>query len=569
MPRLPSILEQLTQPGQMFEVVNDTMFGRPVRTYANRPRNLRDLMGFRYAHAEREYLVQGEERLTFAEAFERALRLAAALRHDLGVAPGDRVGVVGANAPDWVVAYWAAVALQAVVVPFNAWWTSEELAFGLADSGTVAVVCDSRRATLAVEAGMRPSRVVVWGAGERPAGTRALEELLAADPLDEGAVPAADEDDTAVIFYTSGTTGRPKGSANTHRNVITNLMNAAVFVTAHRILTGTVDAASSPDVNLLVIPLFHATANLTYLVPYVFAGNKLVFMPPGPFDPEEAGRLIEREKVTTFGGVPTVVARMLDAGVQHRYDFSSVRTITYGGAPASPALVERIAAAFPHASTGVAQGYGLTETSAIVTVNLGEDYLEKPGSVGYPAPVCEVRIVDADGNPLPVGEAGEVWVWGPNVIPGYWNRPEANQTSFVEGWLRTGDIGYLDEDGFLYITDRAKDMIIRGGENVYCVEVEAVLDEHPAVREVAVVGVPHPEWGEEVKAVVVVDPDAAVTADELAAFAASRLARFKVPTHWELRSDPLPRNPSGKVLKSSLRGRPAGVFAVGDSDSAL
>ncbi len=568
MARLPALLAQLSGPGQLFEVVDDTMYGRPVRTYANRPRNLVELFGFRFAHGDRPYVVQGARRLTFGEVFDQALAAAGHLHHRLGLHPGDRVAVVGANAPEWVIAFWATVALQGIVVPLNAWWTADELAYGLEDSGAAFVFADARRAHAVVEAGYDPDRVAVWGPGDGPVGVRRMGDLTEGDPLADGVIAPVGEDEVAAIFYTSGTTGRPKGSANTHRNIISNLLNAGIFTTAAKLMDDTWEETGEPDVNLCVIPLFHATANFTYLVPYVFTGSTLVFLPPGRFDPEVAAAIIERERVTTFGGVPTVVARLLDAEVHRRHDLSSVRTVGYGGAPASPRLLERIAEAFPRLRHRVAQGYGLTETSAITTVNVGPDYQEKPDSVGPPAPVCDLRIVGPDDQDLSVGTPGEILVWGPNVISGYWNRPDADRQAFCDGYLRTGDIGYLDEDGFLYITDRSKDMVIRGGENVYCVEVEAALESHPAVREVAVVGIPHPEWGEEVKAVVVVDAGAEVTTEELAAHAARSLAPFKVPTHWELRTELLPRNPSGKVLKTALReGR---VFQVGDDyDSAL
>ncbi len=306
------------------------------------------------------------------------------------------------------------------------------------------------------------------------------------------------------------------------------------------------------------------------LTPFVYAGNKLVFMPPGKFDPDRAGRVIQEERVTRFGGVPTIVARILDSGAPQRYDFSSVKMISYGGAPASPALLARVAEAFPSIKERIIQGYGLTETSAIATINAGADYLQRPDSVGIPAPIVELRIAGPGGEPLPAGEVGEVWIRGANVIPGYWNRPRVNAETFTEGFLHTGDVGYLDEDGFLYITDRAKDMVIRGGENVYCAEVEAVLEGHAGVREVAVVGSPHPEWGEEVKAVVVVRRGAEPEPQDLAIYAAEHLARFKVPTVWELRTEPLPRNPAGKVLKAPLRGGHSATFAVGEeTDSAL
>ena len=566
------VLEMLTGAGGAFEVVDDVVAGHPVRTYANRVPNVRDFIAVGLGHGDREFLIDVTQRLTFRAAFERSLRLAATLHERFGVGPGDRVGVMGANAADWVVSYWAAMALNAIVVPFNAWWTAEELEFGLDDSGTSFVLADTRRAEVVVAAGFAPHRLAVWGGGDLPAGAHRLDELLAdeAAPLDLTA--ARGEDETAVIFYTSGTTGRPKGSANTHRNIVSNLLNAVSFTVAAALAAGEQPGGGddSQDADLCVIPLFHATANLAVMVPFVYAGNKLVFMPPGRFDPEVAGELIEREKVTRFGGVPTIVARILDSGVYERRDFSTISMISYGGAPASPALLARVEGAFPHVASRVVQGYGLTETSAISTLNVGPDYHERPDSVGIAAAVVELRIVGPDGDAVAPGVVGEVWIRGANVIPGYWNRPAVNAETFTDGFLHTGDIGYLDEDGFLYITDRAKDMVIRGGENVYCTEVEAVLEAHPDVREVAVVGAPHPDLGEEVKAVVVPQEGAVLDEAALAAFAGEHLAPFKVPTQWEWRRDLLPRNPSGKVLKALLRGGHSAAYAVGEeTDSAL
>ncbi len=565
-------LEMLTGEGGAFEVVTETIHGNPARTFKNRLPNLRDFAAVGRNHGDADYLVEGDRRLTYAAAFDRAQRVARSLHDRFGVAPGDRVGIVGANSVDWVVSYWAGVILNAVVVPFNAWWTAEELEFGLDDSGTSFVLSDERRAPTVLQGGFGPHRLAVWGDDpEVPAGAHGLDDLAAAEPLPLDAVPGRGEDETAVIFYTSGTTGRPKGSANTHRNISANFLNAVAFTSAAALAVGEQPGGSGgQDSDLCVIPLFHATANMAVLTPFTYAGNRLVFMPPGKFDADMAGRIIEEERVTRFGGVPTIVARILDSGAHEKYDFSSVTMISYGGAPASPHLLERVEAAFPSIKERIVQGYGLTETSAISTLNIGPDYHDRPDSVGIAAPTVELRIAGPGGDALPTGEVGEIWIRGANVIPGYWNRPEVNEETFTDGFHHTGDIGYLDADGFLYITDRAKDMVIRGGENVYCTEVEAVLESHPSVREVAVVGAPHPEWGEEVKAVVVVQPGEAADPQDLTAHCSGHLAKFKVPTRWEFRTDLLPRNPSGKVLKAPLRGGHSATFAVGEeSDSAL
>jgi long-chain acyl-CoA synthetase len=305
------------------------------------------------------------------------------------------------------------------------------------------------------------------------------------------------------------------------------------------------------------VPLFHATGCHAILVSNTTAGGKLVMM--HHFDPERALELIERERVTIFGGVPAMVMQVLDSPAFATRDTSSVQSISYGGAPCPPDLVRRIKEHFPGGAPG--NGYGLTETSAMTTMNSGDDYVRKPDSVGPPAPVCDVAVVpeDYEGEEPPDGQTpdpeatGEIWIKGPNVVRGYWHRPEDTAMVFTRGWLHTGDIGRIDEEGFVHVVDRAKDMIIRGGENVYSVEVEDVLYEHPAVAECAVIGVPHPVLGEEVGAVIVLRPGGEVAGDELARFVGERLAAFSVPSRYWFRGDPLPRNPAGKVLKRQLR----------------
>jgi long-chain acyl-CoA synthetase len=294
-------------------------------------------------------------------------------------------------------------------------------------------------------------------------------------------------------------------------------------------------------------------------------------MPPGRFDPDAAMATIEREKVTAFGGVPTIMWRIVESPNFERYDLSTVQRVSYGGAPAAPELVQRIHERFPKVRKTLATAYGLTESASVATSNTGDDYGTHPDSVGRPAPTIEIEVVDPDGAPAPTGATGEIWLRGPTIMRrGYWNRPDATAEAITpDGWFRSGDIGRFDEDGFLYLVDRAKDMIIRGGENVYCVEVEQALFEHPDVVDAAVVGVPHKVLGEEVKAVVQLKPDSTASAEDLRTYCAERLANFKVPEYVEMREQPLPRNPAGKVLKNLLRGDETSFSADPTDDSAL
>ena len=547
---------QLTAPGQMFEMETVEIDGYSVRTWKNAPPNLRAVLEQSAARGDLGFLVYEDETMSFGEHFRAAAHLATILRDRYGVQKGDRVAIAMRNYPEWSVAFWAAAAAGAVVVPLNAWWTAPELVYGFEDSGSKVVFLDEERAARLADdlpalglAGV----IVAKAKGALPPGVERFEDVLGEVPAD-ATLPDVElqPEDEATIFYTSGTTGQPKGALGTHRNICSNLLSL-VFANARRALRATKpdapDAAATQNTYLLSVPFFHATGCHSVLVANLAFGGKIVIMHKW-----EAGRaleLIEREKVTTFGGVPSMVWQVLEHPDFEKRDISSVKSIGYGGAPAPPELVRRIEAMFPGRSPS--NGYGLTETSSVTTMNNGDDYIAKPKSVGVPVAVCDVKVVDPDGNDVPVGEVGELWIKGPNVVKGYWNKPEATEAAFGGGWFRSGDGARLDEEGFVYIVDRIKDMVIRGGENVYCAEIEAAMFEHPEVSDVAIIGVPHDVLGEEVGAVVLRTPGSTVTAEELQAHVRERLAAFKVPTHFFFRDEPLPRNPQGKILKRELK----------------
>ena len=454
-------------------------------------------------------------------------------------------------------------------MPLNAWWKAEELEFGLEDSEAKVLIADGRRIAILADRWpeMRALQHVFALDGPTDHPVRAFAELLARD--DDPGMPTGpiDEDDLLAIMYTSGTTGQPKGATVTHRQAIANLQNIIVMGVAQAMRGNPPPEAEAglQSASLLVVPLFHVTGCLSTMMVNYATGAKLVLMPVGRFDPEVAMQVIEREHITAIGGVPTVMWRILESPNLDQYDLSSVKRASYGGAPAAPELVERIEKVFPHMRKTLTTAYGLTETASVATAHGGDDYFAHPGSVGRAAPTVELRVVDDTGRDAPAGERGEIWIKGPTVMAhGYWRRPDANEASFTDGWFRTGDIGYLDADGFLFLVDRAKDMIIRAGENVYCVEVEHVLFDHPDVIDAAVVGVPHLTLGEEVKAVVQTKAGSTVTPEELRAFCRKHLADFKVPEYVEIRAEPLPRNPAGKVLKNALRGGETSFAAADD-----
>ena len=567
--------EEILRTNPMFAVGEEVIAGVATRVWKACPPSLRAILEGSRGYGPATFLVYEDERMTFAEHFLEVAALSRVLVSDLGLRPGDRVAIVMRNIPEWVISFWAAAAVGAVIVPLNAWWTGPELSYGLSDSGSKVAFVDAQRLErLAphlekLRAGGL-EHVVVARAHEAsgsvvvPPGVAYLEEVIGRGRRagvdggggDPGALPEVEiaPEDDATIFYTSGTTGVPKGAVGTQRNICTNLLSLG-FVTARSALLSTkqqhqiLGGGGGQNACLLSVPLFHATGCHSVLVANTAAGGKLVMM--RRWNPERALELIERERITIFGGVPTMAWQVLDSPDFSKRDTSSVRSISYGGAPAPPELVRRIQQHFP--SGQPSNGYGLTETSSVTTMVSGADYIRKPDSVGPPVPVCTVKVVGPDDDDIATGETGELWIKGPNVVRGYWNKPEATAASFSNGWLRTGDIARLDEEGFVYIVDRAKDMVIRGGENVYSVEVEAAIFEHPAVADVAVIGVPHEVLGEEVGAVVVLKPGMTLSPEELREHVAERIAGFKVPSQVFIREEPLPRNPAGKVLKRDLR----------------
>jgi long-chain acyl-CoA synthetase len=563
---------QLIASGQLFEtertVVNDVEM--TVWKYA--PTNLRQVLDLSLRQADLDFLVYEGTRYTFDQHYRIVATLAQRLL-DTGVEKGDRIAIAARNLPEWVMAFWAASIVGAVVTPLNAWWTSDELVYGLADSGTSILFVDEERLerlrdhlddlelmTTVVVMSDEPTRSARLG--------RALERVRVVDFHDflgtvepKATPPPVDmqPDDDATMLYTSGTTGHPKGAVGTHRNIITNFMNLA-FGAQRSTLRFRDPGDSAPteqSSGLINIPFFHATGTHAFLVPGTAAGVKIVMM--HHFDARRALQIIETERITAIGGVPTIAMQIIDHPDFEQFDTSSVKNISYGGAPAPPELVARLRAKFPGGQPS--NGYGLTETSAGISGNSGPDYVAKPDSCGPAYPVNEVAIVPEDfvgdepNDDLPKGPdvLGELWIKGPNVIRGYWNKPEETARVFSKGWLRSGDIARIDDDGFIYIVDRKKDVIIRGGENVYSVMVEAAIFEHPDVADCAVVGVPHPLLGEEVAAVIVLRPGRVVEGEEITRHVAARLAKFEVPTKFVFRALALPRNPQGKVLKRELR----------------
>ncbi|MEZ5681710.1 MAG: class I adenylate-forming enzyme family protein [Erythrobacter sp.] len=548
--------ERLTAPGQRFEMETVDIRGVPTRVWKNSPDSLRVVAMAGRTHGERLFTIYEDERVTYDAWFRAVARLGAEMQAR-GVRKGDRVALAMRNLPEWPVAFFAATTIGAICVPLNAWWTGPELAFGIANSGAKLLVCDDERwERIATHRAEFPGleTVFVSRCASDPDGGERLEGIIGT-PHDYASLPDAElphveiaPDDEATIFYTSGTTGQPKGALGTHRNLMTNILSSGWSVAVAALRRGEEPPTPVQKVGLTVIPLFHVTACSASMMGAVVAGHTLVFM--HKWDPLRAFEIIEREKVNLTGGVPTIAWQLIEHPERQNYDLSSLESISYGGAPSAPELVRKIYETFG-ALPG--NGWGMTETMATVTGNNSEDYFNRPTSCGPPVAVADLKIMSEDGKQeMPTGEVGELWARGPMIVKGYWNRPEATAETFIDGWVRTGDLAKLDEEGFCYIVDRAKDMIIRGGENIYSSEVENVLYDHPAVTDAALIGIPHPTLGEEPAAVVHLAPGTSATEEELRAWVAGRLAKFKVPVRVAFVEETLPRNANGKILKKDL-----------------
>lgn len=546
------IIAELTGKGGAFETHETTVVGVPMKVYANAAPSMRAVFETTRAFAEREFLIYDDERWTYADLHQR-VRALAHLLHDRGIRKGDRVAIGMRNYPEWVLAFWACQSIGAVAVTLNAWWTGDELNYAFEDSGARAAILDGERVERIVPYLPKLSLDVVLGVRDAvgSAHAEALDEAIAAY-LDRDALPDVNvgPDDYSTIMYTSGTTGRPKGALATHRNHVTNLTNTFLGGAVAARIAGVTPAANPPQsVSLQTFPFFHI-GGLSGLYVNSAMGSKVALM--YKWQPDQALELVQRERVSSIAGVPTVVRQLLERAKERKLELGSLAGIASGGAPVPPDLIDTIGSQFAK-RVAPGNGYGLTETTSAIISNGGADYFARPDSVGRTVPVAEARVVNDAGADVPDGQIGEIWIKGPNVVQGYWNKPEATAEAFTDGWFHTGDLGYRDPSGFFYVVDRKKDVVIRGGENVYCAEVEAVLFEHPAVQDVAIIGLPHRMLGEEVAAVIEVRPDHTIDPEEIQAFVATRLARFKAPTQVLISDGPLPRTATGKVLKRELK----------------
>ncbi len=549
--QLRQVRQELTGPGGPFEIVEAEVLGHTMKVYKNAPPSAREFWLSTAPFGPRDYLVYQDERLTYAQSHDQ-VRAVAAWLWEQGLRPGDRVAIAMRNYPEWMLIYWACLCIGVAAVGTNAWWTPEELDYALADSTPKVIFADAERLARLAECTGAATKVMTVAVRTEAAGTVSWTDVIA----HSGAMPEVkvDPDSDACIFYTSGTTGHPKGAQLTHRGCVSNLMSLLYAGASSGMATERGGGAAIPaeppvPATLVTTPLFHVTANNCAAYAATAQGGKIVLM--YRWDAGEALKLIEAERCNGLSGVPVMARELINHPDFDKYDTSSLLNMSGGGAQVPPDQVGAIDAKIPSARPST--GYGMTETCGIITSVGGDFFVDRPDSAGPSMPNFEVKCVDDDGKAVPQGEVGELWVKGSSVIKGYLNRPDANEASFTDGWLHTGDVARIDEDGFIYIVDRKKDMVLRGGENVYCTEVEAGIYRHAAVAECCVFGVPDERLGEEVGVAVVLKPGEALDAEALRAHCLSVMAKHKVPRFVWFRAEALPRNANGKFLRRELR----------------
>jgi len=548
-------IRTLTAPGAAFEISSENLAGIDYRVYRQAPRKLGDIYAEAMAHGAREFLVYEGERWSFDDLFTQAAAIAHALQRDYGIAAGDHVAIAMRNYPEWMSAFIAITAIGAVAVPLNSWGQARELAFALDDAAAKAVFCDQQRCEqLAAHISLSglPAIVARPGDATLPATARSLQDLIAG--ADGSPLPLADvgPDEPAMMMYTSGTTGTPKGALSTQRAICQALVNfdcaamASAMVNPQAI--GAMMKKGFAPAQMLAVPLFHVSGCHAVFLTALRAGRRIVML--HKWDVARALQLIESERVTVLSAAPGMLTELLESPLFAQTDTSSLFALGGGGAATAPRSARLLMEKLPDAYPGT--GWGMTETNAIGSSFTGTPFREKPGSAGFLHPTVELDIRDEEGHSVAPGSAGRLWIRTPTLVSGYWNRPEVNAAEFRDGWFDSGDIGYLDAEGYLFLSDRAKDMVIRGGENIYPAEIEAVLMECPGIVEVAAFGIPDSALGEQL-AVVVHTSDAQLDAAGVRDFAAERLAHFKVPAHVLLHQAPLPRNAAGKILKHALK----------------
>ena len=547
----------VTAPGATYELEDVAVRGETYQAFRNRPSSMLDILHRSVQFGDRPSIVQSDDRTyTFAEFPQAVASLVAALR-DRGIGKGDRVAIFASNSADWLLTFWATVSIGALNVAMNGWWTTAEADHAIELTTPKLIVGDDKRLVrLSQEVRDSGVEIVDFASAE----FAAMRDFDLSAELPSGGV---DEDDDAMLLFTSGTTGRPKAATLTHRNIVAFAMCQGVIMQRGMLMANR--EPSGPGCRLAVFPLFHVSG-LSTTISSLMTGDTTVWL-LGRFEPKQVLELTTKYQIRAWTGTITHIFRMLDEPALEGFDGTQVFNIGIGGSASSPEIIRRTEARFPHLAGTFSTGYGSTESGGLISWAPNIMLKIASNCVGPALPTIEMKITDAAGNTLPDGEEGYVCARSPLVMRQYWNHPDANADAFLPGhWLRTGDFGYIHE-GLLFIAARTRDMILRGGENIYPFEIEDRIEEHPAVDEVAVVGVDHPTLGQEVRAIVVVHDGATITEDEVRTWCAETLSSYKIPAYIEIRGEALPRNPTGKVMKHVLADDSAEAGFVSEADN--
>ena len=563
--QLKSIAAAHMAPGKPLEVETVTIDGLDLSVFAHAPKNLGELYKLGLETGDQTFLVYQKERFSFAESLDLALRMARVLKEKYEIQLGDRVAICARNSPEWCIAYMAITLVGAIAVPMNSWWKGPELKYGLSDSDSKLIFLDPARLDL-----IQPIldslhvQIVMFKPEAESAFPEFYELARSVEPLSQDELNEIEisPEDKASIMYTSGSTGMPKGVLSTHRNIINALYTWKFVKEITEILRPELveEKPEFPPALLANVPLFHVTgSHAQFLASFIYS-RRFVMM--YKWDAEAALKLIEEERISVFHGVPTMAWEIMQSPNFEKTDLSSLRGVQSGGASRPPEHLNMIMQKFPDAAIP-GLGYGLTETNAIGAIISGKFYASRPNSTGRPTPpVTSVKIVDAEGNTLEDGGVGEICIKGATVMKGYWNNPEATAEVIKDGWFYSGDIGMLDNLGFLIILDRAKDIVIRGGENIGCAEVEYAISEHPQVSEVSVYGIPEERLGEMLCCSIMLQADSELNSEQLTSFLSSRIASFKIPERAFFQYEQLPRIATGKIAKKELRKKTMDFLGV-------
>lgn len=561
---LADATNQLTQTGGPFEIAEKSFAGHNYRVYKNTPATVRELLDVARDHGDACFLDYQGEQWTFKRFFQQVDTIACQLVHRYQVQPGDRIAIAMRNYPEWMTAFTAIVSLGAIAVPLNSWGQKDELEYGLVDAGAGVVFCDQQRFEFiaALLPAINAKAIVVRSTAAaridlavEPGYAETFEQFIDGVSNVEMPLFEVDSESPVMILYTSGTTGKPKGAISNHRNIIQAIYNFEVSaMTAAMVNAKTIEAIfakGNPFSALLAVPLFHVSGLYALFLLSLRGGRKLVMM--HKWDPAEALRLIEKQKITTLSVAPNMLMDVVNHPDFDTTDTSSLFALGSGGAATPAHFKELLYQKFDNPYPGT--GYGMTENNATCAFCSGEAFRYKPNASGTLSPIVDAKTCDQNGMDLPAGSKGEIYIKSPTVVQGYWNNPQASKDIFTHGWLRTGDIGYIDDENFIFLIDRAKDIIIRGGENISAAEIESCLSEHPAVREGAAFSLPDDAMGEIVAVAIQCNPDQQIDTPSIQQHIREQLAAFKVPSVVVFYSEPLPRNAAGKVLKKVIRDR--------------